>query len=435
MDIPAIRISVVANPPGLLVEVPGKKREFTLPALRRLGALKTSLPGMLRAFRQSVGVPGVTLTSAEADQAVTDLDLCAAAIADQLIEGAPDFSDVDSFESALAGIIGPALRQAGQDQTPAIEIIEPQPQSATDPEIAGLLPAEFLRFAEPPPALGIAAPRDQRLQRYLGIRAATVRRYRETIGSDVIGGGQVPVAVLAYDGNQLRGPAKQAAFFRSQRKAFAGRYWPEGREFSVNDLSLSPVLPYRESELALSLSSELMAVTGLRGGAAEQQYNGCIVHFCCHYYTKELAEIDQSSPFLSFDDLRKNISVTALRGALASASNLTPAGRCPSAHFAQALVVLNACETAATAPFTHGILQFLLSRGFRHIIASETLVPDSLSSEFATYFYLALMRGETIGEGLRSARLTLVNLHDNPGGLLYTLYGDPDVRLAVDAGV
>lgn len=208
-------------------------------------------------------------------------------------------------------------------------------------------------------------------------------------------------------------------------------HWPGEREFQIDQLSLSTVPPYLESELAISLAAELAAVAGLTADAADNQYNGCIVHLCCHYYTKEQHELDQSAPFLSFDDLRKNISITALRGALASVLNSGGEDRDAGSRYAQALAVLNACATATSAPFTDGILRLLFSRGFRHIVASETLVPDSLSGAFAIRFYLALMRGESIGVALLSARLDLVNLHDNPGGLLYTLYGDPDMRVAL----
>jgi hypothetical protein len=432
MGSPSIRLSIVANPPGLLVETTARTREFTLPALRNLNDVKRDLPNKLRAFRQAIGVSGVTLNSREADQAMEDLDIAASTIADLLIEGSPDFSDIASFENAVAELISPALRQLGSGETPTIEIVEPGSSAQlSDAEIVGLLPVELLRFAEPATGDLLAGPRDRRLRRYLGMRAVTVRRYVAASGGEVIGNRQVPVAVLSYDGGQLRGPAAQAAFFRAWPEVFAGRFWPAGQVFPINDLSLSPLLPYQESALARSLTTEILAVTGL-ADPNHPPYNGCILHLCCHYYSAQINGIDQAAPFLCFDDLRKNISVAALRGALASAPKHAVPGAQPASHYAQALVMLNACETAAAAPFAGGILHFLLSRGFRHVIASETLVPDSLSSAFASQFYLALLRGESVGEGLLSARETLVNLHDNPGGLLYTLYGDPNLRLGTD---
>ena len=414
----------------MLVEALGRKQEITLPGLRRLGVIKTTLPGRLGSFRQAIGVRGARLTEADAEQAMRRLDLCAADITEEMTRGA-GFDSVDAFETAMAAIIGPAVRLGGPNQAPMIEIIEPEGRDdLTDIELAGLLPVELLRFAEPASDLGMNAPWRERLQRYLGMRGITVRRHRGALNGELIGNGQVPVAVLAYDGTTLKGPAAQVEFLRSRADVFAGRIWPAGRTFPVDDLSRSPHKPFAEDALVQSLVGEILAVTGL-AEPARAAYQGCIVHLCCHYYTKEVDNYDQSAPFLSFDDLRKNISVYALNGAFASVPRSLGTGAHQEARYAQALVVLNACATAATAPFTEGLLRLLFARGFRHVIASETLIPDSLSSAFITRFYDALTQRMSIGESLLWARRSLATCYLNPGGLLYTMYGDPTLRLAI----
>jgi hypothetical protein len=94
------------------------------------------------------------------------------------------------------------------------------------------------------------------------------------------------------------------------------------------------------------------------------------------------------------------------------------------------LVFLNACQSASYTGLGEGVINFLLRRGFRNIIGSETLLPDLAASVFAMRFYDLLMRGKALGDALLSARQLMVQASGNPIGLLYCLFGDPMIRFS-----
>ncbi len=44
-------------------------------------------------------------------------------------------------------------------------------------------------------------------------------------------------------------------------------------------------------------------------------------------------------------------------------------------------------------------------------------------------FYLNLIRGYPVGEAIYRSRWSLVKRYNNPLGILYTFYADPDIRV------
>ena len=94
------------------------------------------------------------------------------------------------------------------------------------------------------------------------------------------------------------------------------------------------------------------------------------------------------------------------------------------------LVFLNACgsskiDYAAAA----SLPEFFLAQQNRAFIGTETNMPDLVAAQLSEYFYLELISGASVGEALNQAKRQLVLLHGNPLGLLYTLYGNPDLRV------
>ena len=63
------------------------------------------------------------------------------------------------------------------------------------------------------------------------------------------------------------------------------------------------------------------------------------------------------------------------------------------------------------------------------VVGPETLVPDKTAAEYARHFYRALFGRRTLGEAVVLARRDLLAERGNPLGLLYVLYGDPDVTI------
>lgn len=95
------------------------------------------------------------------------------------------------------------------------------------------------------------------------------------------------------------------------------------------------------------------------------------------------------------------------------------------------LVFLNACGSAAPhmadrSSFT----AFLLEKEFLGVVGTLCDISDEVAAHFAMVFYEALLGGKTVGEAMYAARWHLMERHRNPLGLLYTYYGDPDLRFS-----
>lgn len=112
------------------------------------------------------------------------------------------------------------------------------------------------------------------------------------------------------------------------------------------------------------------------------------------------------------------------------------AGRSPS------VVFLNACWSAeeqrnseAFSPMMRGLGRTLLYSGVSTFVGYLVPVPDDSATRFAISFYEALVQGQTVGEGLRRARI-LCRDSRIPNDLTWSaavLYGDPSIRV-VEAG-
>jgi len=427
---PIAQIAITTNPPGLLVQTARAKRKFGLPGLApaELADLKARLPDMLQTFRRSVGPTSLTL-GRYASRALIDLDRWGRGLAARLLGGtATDEYDVDQFEAAVAELLYPVLQSAD----PETRIIELESETGRE-EDAWLLPIEFLRIAAP--ARLHPQPKDV-LLRALGFQAVVVRHNRIPTGPALLGPDTIPVAALIYEGNDLVGPAVQAAFLDRHPTIFAPRRWPRGVHYQQDTLAGARWPTCIETDVAAGLADEVLAAAGLGATHVPQaRYHGGIVHVACHYHTREAPGLIQSAPFLSFDRLKTNIGIEALWDAFAtltSASGGRPnVARTAVERFGRMLVFLNACETAASAEHRASLLVKLFRLGFRHVIASETLIPDPLGAAFARQFYIGLMRGLCVGAAVLQARTELLERYENPGGLLYTLYGDPWLRLGI----
>jgi hypothetical protein len=97
------------------------------------------------------------------------------------------------------------------------------------------------------------------------------------------------------------------------------------------------------------------------------------------------------------------------------------------------LVFINGCagngfETYAPSPF---IKQFIQGRGAGAVIGAEVTVWESLAAEFAYEFFSSFLAGESAGQAMLVARGKLLAKF-NPLGLVYSLYGSADLRIARD---
>jgi hypothetical protein len=94
------------------------------------------------------------------------------------------------------------------------------------------------------------------------------------------------------------------------------------------------------------------------------------------------------------------------------------------------LVFFNACGTSKVT--SEGVSSFpglFLDLHNRGVIGTEVAVPDLAAAEFAQLFYGHFLSGLPLGDAIYHARITLLHTHYNPVGVLYSTYGNPDLRL------
>jgi hypothetical protein len=75
----------------------------------------------------------------------------------------------------------------------------------------------------------------------------------------------------------------------------------------------------------------------------------------------------------------------------------------------------------------------LLFTESRAVLATEAEILFPFAAQFSRRVYRHLLDGKPLGEAVYFARLDLVRSDCNPIGILYTLYGDPDLHVSIDA--
>jgi hypothetical protein len=73
--------------------------------------------------------------------------------------------------------------------------------------------------------------------------------------------------------------------------------------------------------------------------------------------------------------------------------------------------------------------EFFLDQESLGVVGTLCDISDDVAAHFAAVFYEALLRGRTVGEAMYDARWHLMDRHRNPLGLLYTFYGNPDLKV------
>lgn len=158
-----------------------------------------------------------------------------------------------------------------------------------------------------------------------------------------------------------------------------------------------------------------------------------VQHFACHCNTerKESREhsLDLAHAFGVLDTLGwathvRRARLGDIQAELTSRMTTSPR-RTPSA-----LVFLNACGTShVTSTGVGSFPEVFLGIGSRGVIGTETRIPDAFAAAFSEKFYLNLIRGQPVGSSLFMARWSLLKHLRNPLGILYSLFGSPDLSV------
>ena len=98
---------------------------------------------------------------------------------------------------------------------------------------------------------------------------------------------------------------------------------------------------------------------------------------------------------------------------------------------AMPLAFLNACGTGVSLATDYtNFVSFFASTNHRAVVATEATVPDDYAAALSGQFYAGLIEGLSSGQALHRAKCRLLGTRQNPLGLLYTYYGEPDLKLS-----
>jgi CHAT domain len=359
----------------------------------RITDIKSHLPEDMKDFYDAVDLKGVTLTCPEQKTARERLKRLAYGWLHDLVR---DGDGAQIVALRLRKFLRPLLPEPSAKGTaPLVEL-----KAQTRDPLAWSIPLELLPlpgFSKDP------------MKCFLGFRAAVVRS-REESHLDDHSSSPVetqPFVYRPYKKEEYAGIASQLAYFRKfSRELGVKSQWPGANVTSDDDGVLG---------LARHLSKHLNPKARSRHGEVPQR----ILHFCCHYSrSPKINEFDTRDLMLHFDEY-VNVQVRKVSRAIAAKYSSYPSS---------ALVFLNACQSASQTDRDRGMLRLLFEWGFQHVIGGETVLPDEVAGTFACHFYDAWRSGMPLAQAMLQARLCLLK-DGNPAGLLYTVYGDPDLRL------
>jgi len=289
---------------------------------------------------------------------------------------------------------------ASEDATPHVTLEAPA---------ESMMPIELLAFdtvGRPPASSAV----DPGYYNHLGFASVVNRsfsRVPDLANSRIIQNvPQLPIMFLRN--SSLKGSNDEAQFLTQDRRIRVDGPWPS----KAADILAGP------DAVIDSLYDPFRYLDGTRASVAAQ-----IQHLSCHGRFNA-QEPDQSELRLGCSDGTVRILLSRLTAKFAKQRLRTkePTRDVP-------LVFLNACESAAAAGYmsADSFPRHFRDWDSRAVLGSETVVPDVMAASFSRLFYQGLLdSGLSVGEAVLPARQRLLE-RNNPIGILYTLYGDPDL--------
>jgi hypothetical protein len=194
--------------------------------------------------------------------------------------------------------------------------------------------------------------------------------------------------------------------------------------FAENEADLRVMETWPGRTLPASPQAVAEFCTRLYDAASAHQVH----HFSCHYETNDKRS---SHSWLTLsDEGKKELQITIQKILQQFAAMEAHPEKRRRAGISMPMVFFNACGASQINPSSASTLPgALLNWKYRAFIGPATKVPDEPASMFARYFYNSLLAGRTVGQAVLDARRNLLYNHLSPIGLLYTLYGNPDLAI------
>lgn len=153
-----------------------------------------------------------------------------------------------------------------------------------------------------------------------------------------------------------------------------------------------------------------------------------VLHFSCHCRT-EGSDANAHSLYLAHNgSTERSVSLGDLKHRI---FRLAAKERDPVAGSSRPLVFLNACESAALeVNATNSFPNFFMGLRAKGFIGTHAPIPDATATAFARHFYDELVKqGAPVALAIYRARMHLLEENQNPLGLLYTAYVDPELKM------
>jgi CHAT domain len=231
--------------------------------------------------------------------------------------------------------------------------------------------------------------------------------------------GKVPVKIIRnrefHPDDDVQLPLSEVSWLRGETATFA-----------VEE-------PWPDDHIGMRTATEKLGVCLLEPSASfaahrqKRSWADQIQHFSCHYTSRE----EDGLEGLGIRGEPEPLNVAVAHLALLMSQEILYRRVTPDGVFPAPVVFLNACGSGAADPGGGlSIVELLLRETkARAIVATSTPVDFPLAAAFARAVYEGLKDGLSLGKAIQRARWALVDNNRSPFGILYLLYGNPDLTL------
>jgi hypothetical protein len=222
--------------------------------------------------------------------------------------------------------------------------------------------------------------------------------------------------IKLFHDSTLHGATVEHAFFEDMATFIElDGPWPQDADASIDENTIT-------SKLAGALWR-----SSLRFNGSDREFADQIHHLSCHCRVNPKLAAGYRLSFGTETLGPFEVSLNGLKAALRNVRNMHPRTVSESG---KPLIFINACGSSGGTPKGLPTFPRTFAGSHRAMIGTETKIPDEVAAAVCETFYLSLLGGRTVGQSLHEARWHLVDFHHNPLGILYTLHGEPGLRVS-----